>query len=255
MSETLNTIHGSFALAEDREAGSTSWHAHCHHQLLFASAGSLQLHLPEGRRWLLPSQRAAWIPAGTQHKVSTAYGYDLKTVYFDPCNVKQAYARCGVFAVTPVLREMILYSMRWKKGVHECSLARDYFSLLSALCGEWISEPLGYSLPGATSDDLSRAMQYVLEDLETPTLAGAARAAHLSTRTLSRRFNSEAGTTFKKFVHQARLLRAAELLTSPTIRIADVATEIGLSSHSALSDAFKQFFGVTPSYFQDQQSE
>lgn len=249
-----DTTRGSFALHDQRQAGTTTWHCHSKHQLLFACSGALQLWLADGEHWLLPRERAAWIPADMMHKVSTTGGYALRTIYFDPLLVPTPPQECGVFTVKPVLREMILYSMRWELGQHDSPLAAAYFSLLSTLCNEWATEALVYKLPSASSEELNRAMHYIQENLETPpTLSEAARAARLSTRTLSRRFQSEADTSFKKFVHAARMLRAAELLSGSDARITEVAMEVGLSSSSALSDAFRRFFGMTPSKFQRQQ--
>ncbi len=43
-------------------------HAHDASQLTFAASGMLQVHTDEGR-WLVPPQLAAWVPAGTPHRV------------------------------------------------------------------------------------------------------------------------------------------------------------------------------------------
>jgi len=41
-------------------------HAHRKGQLLYASQGVMRLHAPEGL-WVLPPQRALWIPPGLEH--------------------------------------------------------------------------------------------------------------------------------------------------------------------------------------------
>lgn len=43
-------------------------HQHQRHQLLFAQSGCMTMEL-EGRVCLLPPTRAAWLPAGTEHRI------------------------------------------------------------------------------------------------------------------------------------------------------------------------------------------
>src|SRR5262249_56232265 len=94
------------------------------------------------------------------------------------------------------------------------------------------------------------AMAYAVGDLGgSPTIEVAAKRAGISTRSLSRRFVEEAQTTWRAFLHQARMMRAMELLGVPGARVTDTAFAVGFESLAAFSRAFEEFTGSCPSDF------
>ncbi|HEU4538051.1 MAG TPA: AraC family transcriptional regulator, partial [Polyangiaceae bacterium] len=102
-------------------------------------------------------------------------------------------------------------------------------------------------LPAARSPELGRAMRLVLDRLDEPlTAAEVARAAGLSTRTLARRFADEAQTTWRRFLHDARMLKAMDLLVRPGARVTETALAVGFESLGAFSRAFERFAGESP---------
>src|SRR6185312_9763549 len=54
------------------------WHEHDYHQLLYAMDGPTQIETARGRH-VLPTGRAAWIPAGARHRtlISDSEGTSL----------------------------------------------------------------------------------------------------------------------------------------------------------------------------------
>jgi AraC-like DNA-binding protein len=240
----------AFGLADEHEPGAAPTHAHEKHQLLYADRGSLELTAPDGR-WLLPPQRAAWIGAGVPHAVRFRSGVSLRTVYFDPALPLLPEVPCVVFAVTPLAREMILEAMRWGPARRAGSpLEEAFFQALGALAADWARRPLPFRLPAAKSPELARAMNLVLESLErmeaSPTLEQAAKRANLSPRTLARRFQDEAQTSFRAFLQRARMMRATELLAEEGARVTDVALAVGFESPAAFTRAFEAFLGQRP---------
>jgi AraC-like DNA-binding protein len=174
----------------------------------------------------------------------------LRTVYLAP-EMLAATAPCVVLAASPLAREMLCYATHWGPS-HEPSPASQHFFLaLAALCAEWSATPLPLSLPAAESPEVERAMRYALDHLDRDiSLADAARAAGTSTRTLSRRFSAEAKQSWKAFVHQARMLRAMELLARPRASVSAVSAAVGFDSLSAFSRAFSAFAGESPKDYQ-----
>lgn len=75
------------------------------------------------------------------------------------------------------------------------------------------------------------------------------RTAGMSRATFLRRFGANTGTTVGAFVTQARLMAAAELLTSTDATVASVATHVGYRSESAFSRAFRSAMDMTPARF------
>src|SRR5690606_11594008 len=67
----------------------------------------------------------------------------------------------------------------------------------------------------------------------------------VSERTLQRAFIKGTGLSFQQWRNYARMSRALEL-HSRGYRVLDVAMELGYSSESAYSQAFKQFYGYPP---------
>jgi len=77
-------------------------------------------------------------------------------------------------------------------------------------------------------------------------LSAVARHAAMSTRTLSRRFREQAGTTPVRWIASARVRRAQQLLETTTLSIEQVATQVGFRSTSVLREHFGGIVGTTP---------
>ncbi len=230
-------------------------HRHARHQLLYAEAGALWLE-GAGGQWLLPPQRAAWIPATLEHRVRCRRAARLCTAYLDPSlclppELAPVAAAILVFSVPPVCREMVLYGARWgPERDPEDPVAGRFFAALAGLCADWARAPLPWRLPVARSAELARAMEFLLRDLAAPLdVAGAARFAGVSTRTLARRFADETGASARQFLHTARMMRAMELLDIAARRVGEIAQEVGFDSQSAFTSAFKAFVGESPGAF------
>ena len=235
----------AFGLAETLEDFHPEWHCHARHQPLYAAEGVLHLGVRDGQ-WLLPPQRAAWIGAGVHHQVQTA-STALRTVYLGPELVPLPSRDCCVFPVTPLAREMLLHAMRLGPSRDpEYEAENRYFAALAMLALEWAEQSKSMRLPAAQTPELVRAMLYALDHLEGASFEQAARAAGLSTRTLNRRFAEEAQTTWRRFVHDARLMRAMELLAVRGARVTEVAFDVGFESLSAFTRAFEEFTGELP---------
>ena len=162
-------------------------------------------------RYVLPMNRAAWIPAGTQYRtlVSTAKGVSL---YFSPDVLPDRTGRVRILVTNPMMREMILYATRWPRGLSEANpLAASFLQTLALLCGEWFQAELPLFLPSATHPAILHAMDYAVTNLAGATQAGAIKAAAMSERSFRRRFVEETGMTWQNWITQARILMAMSL--------------------------------------------
>ena len=81
---------------------------------------------------------------------------------------------------------------------------------------------------------------------ENLTLARLARQAAMSTRTLSRRFREQAGTTPALWVARARVRFAQRLLETTGASIEQVAVEAGFGSAAVMRERFQQTVGTSP---------
>jgi hypothetical protein len=57
-------------------------HMHREAQLVYAARGTMQVTTPKGR-WLVPPDRAVWVPARLEHSIDVLADIDMRTLYFD----------------------------------------------------------------------------------------------------------------------------------------------------------------------------
>lgn len=246
----------AFGLADELAPLVTDWHSHRKHQLLYAASGTLMLETESGR-WWLPPQRAAWIRAGTSHRVSARRHVSLRTVYLAAKLTPGPVDPVRVFDVTPVAREMILHAMRWGADRRaKDALAELYFAALAGLCAEWSEQALPLHLPLAKTEELRRAMDYALDRLGAPlSLEKAAKHVGTSVRTLARRFEEETQMGWRRFLSVARVLKAMELLSMRGARVSQTAFAVGFESLGAFTRSFEAIAGERPKDFRRRVAE
>ncbi|MBL9215901.1 MAG: helix-turn-helix domain-containing protein [Opitutaceae bacterium] len=101
--------------------------------------------------------------------------------------------------------------------------------------------------PGQAQAALGRAMTYIDAQLgERLTVAGVARAANLSPRSLMRLFRKEAGTTVVEFILRRRIARARQLLRQPDRTCAETAFACGFGSVQHFNRIFRRLEQQSP---------
>jgi len=104
--------------------------------------------------------------------------------------------------------------------------------------------------PASTGTELSATRSWAMQHLDEPIdLKGLARHARLSTRTLSRRFRAETGTTPMHWLLSQRLLRARQLLETTGASIEDIARACGFGSAAILRRHFGHATKTTPTAY------
>lgn len=88
------------------------------------------------------------------------------------------------------------------------------------------------------------------EPMDTATIAASAA---ISESECLRCFHATIGTTPIQYVRTHRLRRAAQMLSSTSLRIADVAARCGIPDVSYFTKSFRQIWGCTPTEFRRQQ--
>ena len=87
-------------------------HHHRESQLVYAARGTMQVTTPKGR-WLVPPDRAVWVPARLEHAIDVLADIEMRTLYFDAAWLKRArqgasLANEFVVRVSPLLHQAIL---------------------------------------------------------------------------------------------------------------------------------------------------
>ncbi|MGW0433350.1 GlxA family transcriptional regulator [Micromonospora sp. NPDC003197] len=101
--------------------------------------------------------------------------------------------------------------------------------------------------PVDDSDDLGPTLQWMQDNLDRPlAIVDIATRATMSTRSLSRRFRAQTGTTPLRWLLERRLQRARELLETTDLPVDRIAHEVGFGSPETLRHHFSRHVGTTP---------
>jgi hypothetical protein len=61
--------------------------------------------------WVVPPQRAVWVPAAMEHQIRTSGQVSMRSLYIMPGAAPDLPTDCCVVAVPPLLRELLLYAV------------------------------------------------------------------------------------------------------------------------------------------------
>lgn len=236
-------------MAKDYPAGhAVARHTHLCGQLIYAVSGVMEIRADNGL-WLVPPQRALWMPAGMPHSMLARRSpVALRTAYvradrFPPA----APAHPGAVRVSSLLRELILRA---------ATVAPDYAEdsregrILGLMLEEivWSSEQ-GLALPSGQDRRLATICESILATpQDRRTLEDWASQQGASARTLSRRFRAELGVPFQVWRQQARVMAALPRLAAGE-PVTTVALEMGYDTPGAFSAMFKRLLGTSPSRY------
>jgi AraC-like DNA-binding protein len=254
MPETRQDARGQDAELGHRDT--IGWHCHDVPQLAYPSSGVLSISAAGGT-WVVPPQRAVWLPAGVPHAHRAHGRVQLRTLAFHESSQQHAQQLDEspslpqtpvVVAVSPLLREVIVALTTDDKNNDRT--ARQRANLQNVALDELRRvDQLPVRLP-AVSDDRITAIADLLraDPADERTLAEFGTVVGASERTLSRLFREESGMSFPQWRTQFRLLRALMLLADGT-PVTSTALACGWSSPSAFIDTFRRAFGATPGRF------
>ena len=95
---------------------------------------------------------------------------------------------------------------------------------------------------------LQNAIEYIENNLcDELEISKIAARAYLSSFYFQKVFNATCGMTIGEYIRNRRLSRAAEELSSSSVKVIDVALKYGYDSPDSFSRAFAKFHGITPS--------
>ena len=222
------------------------WHYHDMQQLVYPSSGVLAISTALGT-WIVPPQRAVWIPARVAHAHQAQGPTQLRTLAFPASVDPLGLDNPAVLTVSGLLREIIVeltssadpaYTARQRADLERVAL--DQLRRVGQL-------PM--LLPALADDRLRAIAEFFRQDpADHRSLAVFGAAAGASERTLSRLFRQEAGMSFPQWRTQFRLLHALVLLATGT-SVTSTALACGWSNPSAFIEAFHHAFGSTPGRF------
>jgi AraC-like DNA-binding protein/quercetin dioxygenase-like cupin family protein len=221
-------------------------HVHERAQLIYATAGTMRVSTDNGM-WMVPPQRALWMPAGARHSIVMLSDLTMRTLYLREDAAAFMPEVCRVLPVSPLLRELIVRATELPLDYDEHGPAGHVVALIIAELRGLQSLPLQLPMP---SDPRLRALCQAL--LYAPgdqrTLDEWAATLNASARTLARHFQSETGLSFGAWRQQARVLEAMGRLGNGA-PVTQVALDLGYDSVSAFSAMFRRAAGASPSAY------
>jgi len=235
------------AMPKDFDAGFEILpHRHERAQLIHATQGTMRVSTDEGV-WIVPPQRALWMPAGIEHSIVMLGTTTMRTLYVRDDEASFMPGVCQVLPVSPLLRELIVRATELPMQYDETGPAGHVVALiLSELQG---LTSLALQLPMPRDPRLRGLCQKLLDaPADQRPLEAWAGMLNTSGRTLARRFRSETGLSFGAWRQQARVLDAMGRLGSGQ-PVTQVALDLGYESVSAFSAMFHRATGASPSQF------
>jgi AraC-like DNA-binding protein/quercetin dioxygenase-like cupin family protein len=227
----------------------TGWHSHEVHQIEYAMHGLVEVET-DSAHYLLPPQQAAWIPAGLEHQA--VMNPDVKTVavMFDPRLIDDAGDRARIIAVSPLIRELMIYALKWPiDRATGDDVSDGFFRTLAHLVSEALDHEAPLSLPTSEHPIVAAALAYTKEHLDAVTADDVSKAVSVSERTLRRLFADTLGMSWRTYLLHARMMRAMALLTAPSQSVQATSTAVGFENLSSFTRCFAQFCGETPSAY------
>ena len=231
------------SMADLNDGGLIAAHRHGWRQLIHVSSGLAVVRTAAGS-WIAPPSWAVWVPDRVEHAIRFVGPSALRTLYVRPDWRDDLPAGCCAFAVSPLLRELILRTtqigMLDRRAPAEAAMAE----LIVGEIGE--DGPQPFNLPEPTTDATLRAARLAVGKGASHVGVGQiARAVGLAPRSLERRFLAETGMTFGRWRQQSLLLKGLERAAGGA-SVKSAAEAAGYASPSAYVAAFRKAFGATP---------
>ncbi len=221
-------------------------HSHYRAQLIYATAGTMRVATDQGM-WIVPPQRALWMPGGVRHWIKMLGDVSMRTLYLRSNAAPFMPTTCHVMPVTALLRELIVRATELPVRYDEKGAAGHVMALILEEMRGLRSLPLQLPMPrDARLGELCRML--LAKPGDQRPLAAWARSFNTSARTLARRFHSETGLSFGAWRQQARVLEAMGRLGGGE-PVTQVAFDLGYESVSAFSAMFRRAVGTSPSHY------
>lgn len=219
-------------------------HSHRRDQLLYAASGTMRVRT-DTHCWIVPPERALYVPGGVVHSVSMRNPVEMRTLYIEPKSHQRLPATCTIITPSALLKELIGALLDEPENYDHSDRGTWLGQLILDEVGR--GKTLDLSIPMPSDPRLLRVCEQVIEQPgNSESLGDYSDFAAASERTLARLCESELGMGFATWRQQVRFHYALEDLARGTA-VSEVAHACGYSSVSAFTAAFRKYFGHPPS--------
>jgi AraC-like DNA-binding protein len=221
-------------------------HRHVRGQLFCVESGLVRLHTDLGS-WLLPPNRAGWIPPGVDHAASVTGALSGWGVMLAPEVVVDLPDEPCVLEISDLLRTLVRRAASWDEREE---LAPHQDRLVSVLLDEIkMARRASLYLPMPVDARLLKIANRLIEKPDDErTLDVLAGWAGISARSARRLFLAETGMGFQQWRQQASLTLALERLAGGEA-VAEVSDALGYATPSSFIAMFRRTFGDAPARY------
>jgi AraC-like DNA-binding protein/quercetin dioxygenase-like cupin family protein len=218
-------------------------HSHPRDQLIYAVSGLMRVRTAH-EAWIVPPDRAVYVPAGTTHALVMRGNVEMRTLYIARSAAADLPSQATVIAVSALLRELVL-------ALLEEPLLYDKSGRGGAIVALIVSEiaraqRLPLVIPMPHDARLRRVCAQLLADpSDRRTLDSLSEIAGASARTLARLFESELHLSFTAWRQRVRFHNALEAIAR-NVPVERIARDNGYRSPSAFAAAFRTVMGHAP---------
>jgi quercetin dioxygenase-like cupin family protein len=121
-------------------------HRHRRAQLIYATAGTMRISTEEAV-WVVPPQRALWMPPGVRHSIAMSGDVTMRTLYLRQDAATGMPDICRVLHISPLLRELIVRATEMPVHYDERGAAGHVVALILDELHREPSLPLNLPMP------------------------------------------------------------------------------------------------------------
>lgn len=219
------------------------WHLHDRAQLIYAVEGVMEVCTADGW-WLIPPQRALWMPAHLEHSMRARSAVSLRSLYIASSHAPRVpVSQVTSVVVTPLLAALVLRAVEQAQDPASAREARLHEVLFDELV---CLQDQSLHLPRARDPRLKRVCEAILGDpADSRSLEDWACIAGASSRTLARLYQQEFGMSYLAWRNQVVVLHSLVMLAGGAA-VTRVAHELGYDSAGAFATMFKRLMGASP---------
>ena len=228
-------------------------HDHPYHQLVIALSGSAEFEIA-GYGGRVDAMHGCLVPAGEVHFYE-GLGKNRHVVMDVPLDkesseLERLFDQPRYFTADPSLRMLLGFLDREQSLWRTSSPAVEGMAqvFLGSLYQRLFDAP--QALPDSNRRlDMVQLEVYIQQHLAEPLpVARLAQIACVSPGHFHALFREATGMSPGRYVVQARLERAQDLLRATRLPMSAIADEVGFASQSSLAHAFKRYLGTTPGH-------
>ena len=200
-------------------------------------------------QWMVPPQRALWIPPAQPHAIRMLSRTDMHTVYFQPSLIRQAEGfaqqhRVHAIVASPLVKALVLGLFDARHS--DCTASLMARLLLQTLCE---TSTLATELPMPADERLRGAVMRLLAANDwNLSLQALASSAAMSERSFTRHFTLDTGLNLRAWKQRARIVASLDLLAQKQ-SVKQIAHAMQFTSPAAYVASFRELLGCTPSAF------